>query len=117
MATNPTQSTASTAEPRSEFAILVAVKGLSLPIRCTRCLETGEAAKVSPGDDAFERLLFIASIPLLCIPALLFAGWRRMHVYWACPCCGSADIVPATSVRAKLLDLEARQAENWSEPE
>ena len=73
--------------------------------------------RVLPGDPKLERLLFLASIPLLCIPALLFAGWRRMHAYWACPCCGSGDIVPATSARARLLDIEARQSENWAEPE
>jgi len=70
---------------------------------CTRCLEEGEAKWVVPGDAGLELLVCVLSLPLLCIPGLALAAYRRMQAHWSCDVCGSPDVVPRGSKRAQLI--------------
>jgi hypothetical protein len=45
-------------------------------VLCTLCLEEQNAEWVVPGNFGVEVMLFLVTLPLLCIPALLFLGWQ-----------------------------------------
>jgi len=81
-------------------------------VLCTRCLEEENAEWVVPGNLGVEVLLFLVSLPLLCIPALLFLAWQASVApeHWACPVCHSKEIVPVGSTRARMLRAQAEEA-------
>jgi len=81
-------------------------------VLCTRCLEEDNAKWVVPGNFGVEVMLFLVTLPLLCIPALLFLGWQASVApeHWACRVCHSKEIVPIGSARAQLLRAEADKA-------
>ena len=81
-------------------------------VLCTRCLEEEDAEWIVPGNFGVEVLLFLVTLPLLCIPALLFLAWQSSVTpeYWACRVCHGKEIVPVGSTRAQLLRAEAEQA-------
>jgi hypothetical protein len=81
-------------------------------VLCTRCLEEENAEWVVPGNFVVVVLLFLVTLPLLCIPALLFLAWQvtAKPEHWACRVCHSKEIVPVGSTRAQMLRAEAEQA-------
>ena len=72
-------------------------------VLCLRCHEEAEARWVDPSADWIELLVYVLSIPLLCIPGLMLAIYREAHSHWACDVCGSKEIVPVASKRAKEI--------------
>ena len=82
-------------------------------VLCTRCLEEENAEwVVVPGNFGVEVMLFLVTLPLLCIPALLFLAWKSAVApeHWACRVCHSKEIVPVGSASAQLLRAEADKA-------
>lgn len=66
---------------------------------CTRCLETVKAEKVTKGSFVIEVLLWLCFL----FPGVIYSVWRLTTRYWACPSCGSPELVPSESRRAKQL--------------
>ncbi|MDE1998741.1 MAG: hypothetical protein KGI52_07425 [Burkholderiales bacterium] len=66
---------------------------------CVRCGEVARPKIVTPGSMAVELLLWC----LMIVPGVIYGlvrGSRRREV---CPSCGSGELIPENSPRAKLL--------------
>lgn len=76
--------------------------GLTMPklMACTRCLERDfHAKRVTKGSFLLEIGLWL----LLIVPGLIYSVWRTTSRYLACPACGSSEIVPEESERARRM--------------
>ena len=72
-------------------------------ILCTRCHEKCEAEWVVPGSSGTELLLYFLTIPFLCVGGVAYSGYRHAKEHWACPVCGSKQVVPINSRRARAI--------------
>ena len=70
---------------------------------CTRCHEVSEAEWVVPGSVGNELLLYLLSLPLLCIAGVAYTSFRQASAHWECPVCASREIVPINSRRARAI--------------
>jgi hypothetical protein len=70
---------------------------------CTRCLEESDAQWVTPGHSGVEMILYLVTLPLLGVGGLLYTGIRCVFAHWACPVCGSKDVVPVRSIRGRAI--------------
>lgn len=64
---------------------------------CTRCGFHGDRRRYTPGSFMVEVLLWC----LLIVPGLCYSVWRLTARYRGCPECGSPDVIPASSPRAR----------------
>lgn len=73
---------------------------------CTACLAVATPKRITRGSFAVELVLWFFFI----IPGLIYSAWRASTRYFACPLCGSAELVPVGSPRgAQLLESGAAQ--------
>ena len=70
---------------------------------CTRCLEEEDARWMAPGSHIVEVLLYIVTLPFLCVGGLWYTGLRAFREHWACRVCGSRDVVPTASRRGQAI--------------
>lgn len=79
-------------------------KGSERTMFCTRCFNTGLPNLVTKGSFGIELVLWL----FLLIPGIIYSIWRVTTRHWACPHCGSADLVPPDSPRAQQLSAAER---------
>ena len=66
---------------------------------CTRCLTVGKPKMETRGSLGTEIVLWL----LMVLPALLYSLWRLTTRRPAYRACGSPDLIPPTSPRARQL--------------
>jgi hypothetical protein len=66
---------------------------------CTRCYQVGFPRKETKGSFLVEVALWI----FLIVPGLLYSLWRLSTRHPVCRACGSPELVPPTSDRARML--------------
>ena len=66
---------------------------------CTRCLEEGRPKTITRGSFAIEVVLWLCFL----VPGLIYTIWRLTTKAAVCRACGSVDLVPADSERARRL--------------
>ena len=66
---------------------------------CLRCGTVGDLAYYDAGSMLAEILLWCVAL----LPGFLYHLWRKSNSYYACPTCGSKDLVPEDSPRAKQI--------------
>lgn len=69
------------------------------PKLCTQCLEVGKPKVHTPGSILITLILLIPFF----IPAIVYEIWRVTNRKYACACCGSFELIPPESKRAKQL--------------
>src|SRR4051812_23073902 len=68
-------------------------------VLCTRCLEKVLPSLQEKGSAAIEIVLWL----FLLIPGVIYSIWRRTDERRICPACGSSELVPFQSERAKSI--------------
>jgi hypothetical protein len=79
---------------------------------CARCLETGEAKKVTKGSFVVEIVLWLLLfiwLPLFLLGAA-YTVWRLASKHKACRKCESPELVPLDSERGRQLRGEVLRA-------
>ena len=66
---------------------------------CTRCLTLGKPKTATRGSLATEIVLWL----LMILPGVLYSLWRLTTRRPVCRACGSPDLIPPTSPRARQL--------------
>lgn len=66
---------------------------------CTRCYLHCEAIKKTKGNTAIEVFLYF----LWIAPGIIYSIWRRSNLKDSCQACGSTDIIPDNTHRAKEI--------------
>ena len=67
---------------------------------CTRCGTTTPRPKTfTKGSIIVELFLWL----MFLLPGLLYSVWRLSTRYRGCPACGSPELIPADSPRARAL--------------
>ena len=66
---------------------------------CTRCLEKVIPKLEAKGSTGVEIVLWL----FFLVPGLIYSIWRRAEELRICPSCGSQDLVPFQSERAKSV--------------
>ena len=69
---------------------------------CTNCLTVAAPKRRTPGSFLIEIVLWLCFL----VPGVIYSLWRVSARHFVCPACGSREIVPVDSPRAKQL-LEA----------
>jgi hypothetical protein len=69
---------------------------------CTLCGTTAKPVTRTQGALLIELILWLCMI----VPGLIYSIWRHTTRAPVCPKCGSADIIPLDSPRAKKLMTE-----------
>jgi hypothetical protein len=69
---------------------------------CTNCYSQGNAKKVPAGSAVVEGLLYLFTIPLLCIPGLIYSHWRTKSAFSVCRLC-RGSMVDDESPRGKQI--------------
>jgi hypothetical protein len=72
---------------------------------CLRCGTTDDLAYYDAGSTLVEIFLWCVAL----LPGFLYHLWRNSNSYYACSCCGSNDLVPEDSPRAKQAAATARE--------
>jgi hypothetical protein len=70
---------------------------------CQTCGTIATPIRFTKGSFVIEIFLWL----LLIVPGLLYSLWRLTTKAWVCPSCGSQDIIPFDSPKAKAA-LAAR---------
>lgn len=70
---------------------------------CLNCHQVGEAVRVRPGNNLIEVILWLAAL----VPGIIYTIWRSSEQKPRCPTCGSFQLVPASSPRAREI-MEGR---------
>lgn len=73
---------------------------------CLRCQAVGPARRVFPGSFLITLLLLLVG----CLPGLIYEIWRNTSARIVCRNCGSTDLVPVDSERARGFVQVAEQA-------
>ncbi|HYF00599.1 MAG TPA: hypothetical protein VEJ18_16885 [Planctomycetota bacterium] len=87
-----------------------------MAVVCTRCLESAETGKTTSPSGIAGKVLFVGLLIaglwawFLWLIAGVFAIWDQVAKKTVCPKCGSAELIPADSERAKLLLADVRRA-------
>lgn len=68
-------------------------------IVCNNCFYAGKARKKTRGNILVEIVLWLTFI----VPGIIYSLWRLTSKYYACPQCGSRDLIPADSPRGKMI--------------
>lgn len=71
---------------------------------CLRCGTVDDLAHYEKGGSGTELLLWLLGI----LPGLIYHLWRNSNSYYACSSCGSRELVPEDSPRAKQMTAAAR---------
>jgi len=71
---------------------------------CPQCGYRGKMVKKIRGSGAVELLLWF----FFLVPGLIYSAWRGSNQYAACPKCGSRDVIPVESEKAKQA-IESKQ--------
>lgn len=69
---------------------------------CLSCHNVGKPKSVAAGSAVVELFLYLLTIPLLCIPGLIYSHWRTKNATKACKECGGT-MIPEDSPRALEL--------------
>lgn len=69
------------------------------PKLCTQCLTQAVPKLYTKGNIGTEIVLWL----LFILPGVLYSVWRHASRYHGCPSCGSADVIPLNSPRARQL--------------
>lgn len=69
---------------------------------CTRCEMTAGPEYYKAG----STLLLIILLFLGILPGLIYWLWTRSNSHWGCAYCGSQDLVPEGSPRAKRISSQ-----------
>jgi len=69
---------------------------------CLNCYSQGKPKDVHAGSAVVELFLYLFTIPLLCIPGLLYSHWRVKNGTKVCRACGGT-MIPEDSPRGKEL--------------
>jgi len=59
---------------------------------CTSCYSQGKSKDMHAGSAVVEALVYLFSMPLLCIPGMLYSYWRVKNGTKVCRLCGSLMI-------------------------
>jgi hypothetical protein len=70
---------------------------------CQRCGTVATPTRRTKGSFLIEVFLWL----MLLIPGLIYSLWRLTSKAWVCPKCGSEDIIPLDSPKARAA-LEQR---------
>lgn len=73
---------------------------------CTRCLSEGRPKRVTRGSLWIETILWLTFI----VPGLIYSVWRLTTRHDACRACGSDELVPLNSPRARALTVGTRHS-------
>ena len=79
---------------------------------CTRCWHSGATTAHTSGSVGIEVILWLCAI----VPGLLYTLWRLSTRRPACPLCGSAEVIPAGSHRARAILADAPAAQVRQDP-
>jgi hypothetical protein len=71
---------------------------------CTRCGTIGSTKTATEGSFAIELVLWVCFI----FPGLIYSIWRLTTRKRVCRQCGSAELIPSTSPRARQILRELR---------
>lgn len=69
---------------------------------CTTCHSLGKPKNVAAGSAVVELVLYVFTIPFLCIPGLFYSHWRTKNASKVCKECGGT-MIPEDSPRAKEI--------------
>lgn len=69
---------------------------------CINCYSQGKSKNVAAGSAVVELVLYIFTIPLLCIPGLIYSHWRTKNASKVCRECGGS-MIPDDSPKAKEI--------------
>jgi hypothetical protein len=64
---------------------------------CTRCESVARPKRRAEGSSILELILWL----LLIVPGVIYSLWRMNSYYDVCRRCGSREVVPMNSARAK----------------
>jgi len=64
---------------------------------CLRCGTVEDLAYYDAGSTVLELFLWCVAL----LPGFIYHLWRNSNSYYACSCCGSTDLVPEDSPRAR----------------
>ena len=73
---------------------------------CTVCGYQGKPKLKTKGSIGVELILWL----FLIIPGLIYSVWQRTNRYMCCPVCGSGNMIPLTSPRAKQILSASRES-------
>lgn len=66
---------------------------------CTNCYNSGKPKSVAAGSAVVELILYVFTIPFLCIPGLFYSHWRTKNASKVCKDCGG-PMIPEDSPKA-----------------
>jgi hypothetical protein len=69
------------------------------PMYCTRCGTVASPKRHTRGSFLIELVLWCC----LIVPGLIYSLWRLTTRAWVCRACGSTEIIPPDSPRARQL--------------
>lgn len=75
---------------------------------CINCYNQGKPKTVNAGSAVVELLLYVFTIPFLCIPGLIYSHWRTKNASKVCKQCGGA-MIPEESPRGVELTKKAHK--------
>lgn len=69
---------------------------------CINCYQQGKPRDIHAGSGGAEVILYLLTIPFLCIPGLIYSHWRVKNGTKVCRACGGA-MIPEDSPRGQKL--------------
>jgi hypothetical protein len=73
---------------------------------CTVCGYQGKPKLKTKGSIGVELILWL----FLIIPGLIYSIWRHTNSYKCCPICGSCNMIPLTSPKARQILSASRES-------
>ena len=79
---------------------------MATPSFCTRCYMVGPSKRHIGGSFFIELFLWLCFF----VPGIIYSIWRLTTRQQVCRACGSAELVPPTSDRARMMMAGPQQA-------
>jgi hypothetical protein len=87
--------------------------GIGKPrVICANCGQIGKTRINTPGSGVLEILLWV----LFLLPGMIYTAWRLNKRRELCRACGSADVIPLSTPRGKLLSTQFQVIPSGNKP-